>query len=224
MILINKHNPCVVALQETKIREGHCINGFPKYSKYLKNNPDGLIACGGVALMVRNDLIQEEIELNTRLQAVAVRVTLYGRPISLVSLYLPPGPHQRHLKRRLYRLLNQIPSPKFIVGDLNAHNPVWGGRFRDNRGTILEQLIDDRELVVFNSNKPTYLDDRTGNTSCLDLCLGSPTLSLEYEWDVHHSLEGSDHYPTLITNSVHQNRGEPRPPHWIMNFNQYHLI
>ena len=215
IVLIHKHNPCAIALQETKKKEGHSINGFPKYSKYLKNYTDGRIACGGAALLVRNDLIQEKIELKTPLQAVAVRVTLYGRPISLVSLYLPP-PRQRRLKRRLYRLLNQIPSPRFIIGDLNAHNPLWGGRRKDNRGRILEQLIDDHDLVLFNSKKPTYLDDRTGTTSCLDLCLGSPALSLEYEWDVHQSTEGSDHYPTLITNVVHQNRGEPRPSHWIM--------
>ena len=125
MVLISKHNPCVIALQETKKKEGQCINGFPKYKPYLENYTDGLIACGGVALMVRNDLIQEEIELNTQLQAVAVRVTLYGRPISLVSLYLPPRPHRR-LKRQMYRLINQIPSPRFIIGDLNAHNPLWG--------------------------------------------------------------------------------------------------
>ena len=214
-LLLQDQNPCVIALQETKLKGKETILGFPRYKPYSKNYEGGLIACGGVALMVRRDLIQEEIEIKTPIQAVAVRVTLHGRPTSVVSMYLPP--EARPIRRRhLNELLKQVPTPRLILGDFNAHNPIWGGRSRDPRGALIEQLLLDENLILFNNGKHTYEKPDGTGSSALDLCVGDPGLGIEYQWDVLPENYGSDHFPTTLTHLVHKNKGEPRPQHWIM--------
>ena len=89
-LLLQQYNPAVLCLQETKLKAEQEILGLCNFSKYKKNYTQGIIASGGVALLVRNDIIQSELELNTPLQAVAARVTLNGKAISIISIYLHP--------------------------------------------------------------------------------------------------------------------------------------
>ena len=204
----------MIALQETKLKTNETILGIRKYSKYTKNYTDGEIACGGVSLLVRDDLIQAEIELNTPLQAVAARVTLYGKAISAVSLYLPP---QHHVTRQqLTALINQIPHPVLLLGDLNAHNPIWGGQSRNPKGRLVEQLTLEHDLIIFNDGRPTRVSPASNTKSSIDLCIGHQQLGLDYRWDVLDDTHGSDHYPTVLIHTVHKNRGEPRPRRWVM--------
>ena len=155
--IISVQNPCVVALQETKLPNGKKISGFTNYEQYHCWYTDGVIACGGAALMARRDLIQDEIPLNTNLQAVAIRVTLYGKALSIVSLYLPPGTPRNSLYQDLVSLFAQIPAPILCAGDMNAHNPLWGGCSRNRRGEIIERLLNEKDLFLFNSTKHTYI-------------------------------------------------------------------
>ena len=87
--IVSVHNPCIIALQETKLKKDKKIKGFGNYEQYHNWYTEGAIACGGAALLARKDLIQTEIPLHTNLQAVAIRVTLYGKAISVVSLFTP---------------------------------------------------------------------------------------------------------------------------------------
>ena len=48
-----------------------------------------LRASGGVSILVRNNIPQSKINLNTKLQAIAVKATVHGE-INVCSLYIPP--------------------------------------------------------------------------------------------------------------------------------------
>ena len=80
---------------------------------------------------------------------------------------------------------------------------------------MIEGLINNQNLILFNDTKPTYIAPNS-TTSCLDLFIGSQELGTEYAWDVLDHTYGSDHYPTILTHLIHKNRGEERPRRWVM--------
>ena len=86
-----------------------------------------------------------------------------------------------------------------IVGDMNAHSPVWNPHChqRQNAGP-LEELIETYELLVNNDTDcPTRLGSR--RISIIDLALTSPGLGLLWVWEIpkeHLSL--SDHELILL--------------------------
>ncbi len=78
-------------------------------------------AAGESSILVRQGTIHSVISLKTKLQAVAVRLTLH-RAITLCSVYMPPS-----YQLKLDRLVDQFPTPFILMGDFNSHNPLWGG-------------------------------------------------------------------------------------------------
>ena len=65
-------------------------------------------AFGGSSIVVNNSIPQSQIQLNTNIQAVAVKVTLH-KTIHVCSIYLPPG--DRFNIADLEYLLAQLPRP-----------------------------------------------------------------------------------------------------------------
>lgn len=45
-----------------------------------------------------------------------------------------------------------------IVGDFNAHHPLWGSNKTDKRGKDLEEIILDLNLAILNDGAPTFVD------------------------------------------------------------------
>ena len=102
-------------------------------------------ASGGSSIVVNNSLPQSQIHLNTK--AVAVKVTLH-KPIHVCSIYLPPG--DRFNIAELEHLIAQIPKPFIIMGDFNSHSNVWGCRDTDQKGRIIEDVINRNNLLMIN--------------------------------------------------------------------------
>ena len=214
-ILVKNKNPGIISLQETKQKENQNLKCPRAYKPYSKPFIGGEIASGGVALLVNKDLIQDEITLNTQLQAIAVRITLHGKPMSVISLYLHPA--SKPSLRDLNNLLTQVPPPCVILGDLNAHNPIWGGTSRDQRGALVEEFLRVNNLILFNDRRPTWECPNSGRSSSIDLTIGHPSLRALFEWDVLNNPHGSDHYPTSLTHLSRKNGCDPRPQHWVMS-------
>ena len=88
------------------------------------------------------------------------------------------------------------------------------GRYNQT-GKSLEAAVDTLNLGVLNdSSFQTYIDNRTGSTSCLDLFILSPDLlscsSLCRERDL-----GSDHFPVCCTVGIPVDRAtESIPKRW----------
>ena len=189
-LLVHEHQPKVIALQDTV--KNFSFAGYDIFFKKLANdcNP------GGVALMIENSLVSSEINLLTELEANAARVSIGNKTFTFCSLYLYPS--ITYSKAIIEDLFDQLPRPAIIMGDFNAHNPLWGSTTSNRRGKDLEDIFNLRNMIVLNDGSHTYLH-RTNNTaSFLDLTVVDPTVVLDFKWSVLEDTHGSDHYPILL--------------------------
>ena len=154
--------------------------------------------CGGVSTLVSNKIPHRQIPLATSLQAVAINVTLH-RSITVCNLYLPPS--QSVPYNLLSNLVSQLPTPFILLGDFNAHSTIWGNNSNDARGDDVEKLISDFNLCLLNDKTHTFVHSGLGTTSSIDLTICSPSLYLDFQWQVADDLYSSDHFP-IILNSI----------------------
>ena len=150
-LLCNQYNPQVVAVKECQLRKDKSIN-LTVFSGITKNSP-GDNATGGVTLYNNKSDLFSEIELHTDLQAIAVRVSA-KKTLTVCNVYLPPSLDVNFSD--LERLIEQLPAPFVLVGDLNAHSPLWGDVRQDSRGQMVEKLLNDYNLCLLNTGEPTY--------------------------------------------------------------------
>ena len=127
--------------------------------------------------------------MNTPLQAMAARVTL-NKFVTFCSIHLPPPDHVA--KTDVINLIEQLPSPFVLLGDFNGHSPVWSNESYNSRGQMLEDLFSEMDLCILND----------GSTSALDISICGPSLVLDYEWNTHEDLCGSDHFPVILTSNA----------------------
>lgn len=188
-ILLSSNKVPLAALQECKTAAS---NSAPRgYSLLSGNSPNG-----EAALLVNNELACTEIELNTQFSAAAATICL-GKTFTVCSLYL----HKDHnvTKRAFTELINQLPRPFLILGDFNAHSPLWGDHRLDDRGSTIEEILDSLDLILLNSKTHTFIHSAYHSPSAIDLSVASPTISLDFNWSVHDDLCGSDHFPIFLS-------------------------
>ena len=199
-----------MCLQETKLGDHHFNPGF-NYKFYASPPPVSDRAKGGTAILVNQCLQHSLVNINTDLQAVAVRI-LFNKFITVCSLYLPPD--NSFSQQDLQDLIDQLPSPFLLLGDVNAHNTIWdsGINNADSKGRIIEDLLDSNPISFFNDGSPTYHNIHTGYSSAIDLSICSSSILLDFTWSVDEELNGSDHFPIYLK-SV-QNTPSAASPKW----------
>ena len=135
-VLMQTHNPMIICLQETYLEPNFIpsVSNYIYYNSYAKTS--GTKVHGGVSILIHNSIPQSMVNIQTSLQAVVIRATYSNHTISICSLYLPPN--EAFDIRELDRITNQMPSPIIVVGDFNAHNPIWGDKALDPRGRDIE--------------------------------------------------------------------------------------
>ena len=116
LLLLTLLRPSVFCLQETYLKPEDNFT-FKNFKTYNHIHSDCLLASGGSSIMINSSLPQREIKLKTDLQAIAVSVTL-EKEITLCSVYIPPSFALR--SEHLNFLLQQLPSPYMLLGDLNG--------------------------------------------------------------------------------------------------------
>ena len=105
------------------------------YKLYNHIHQAGDKASGGSSIILNNSIPQSQIQLNTNLQAVAVKATVH-KTIYVCSLYLPPS--DRINVADLEHLIQQLPKPFIIMGDFNSHSNIWGCSDTDQKGRIID--------------------------------------------------------------------------------------
>ena len=140
-------------------------------------------------------MAQRHISLNTSLEAVAVQINM-SRAYTICSLYLPPN--SELARNQLTDLINQLPQPFLLLGDVNSRHHHWGDIVSNSRGKYMLSWIEDSELAILNTGKPTHFHVQTGSFSCIDLSITSPNAYIDFDWDVLEDLHGSDHFPIII--------------------------
>jgi len=198
--LIADHNPSLLCLQETRLDpEGITIKNFDAYN-ITSNSPTDGRAIGGSSIFVKRGTPHEQIELNSNLQAIAVKVTLH-RNFTVCSVYVPPS--HRLSQDEIDNLVAQLSSPYIILGDFNGHSDLWSneqcGTFvTDQKGKVVESVLENFDLCLLNDGSPTYLHPATGSLTAIDLSICTPDIFMDFNWSVHENLCGSDHFPIFI--------------------------
>lgn len=215
--------PSIFCLQETKINALDNIT-FKHYTitnKTVVSPVDGR-AIGGVSILIKSCIPHEIIKLKSKLQAVAVRTTLH-KTITICSLYIPPK--QNVTDRELDSLLGELPSPVLLLGDFNAHSNIWGCKHTDNKGQQVENFLSRHDLCLLNDQSPTYLHPASGSFSSLDLSICSPSIFMDFEWNVWNDQCGSDHYPIGL--SINSPLQPDKLPNWQLykaDWNKFELL
>ena len=196
-LLLHQENPDFLCLQELKVPDSESnYNLHRLYESYLKLPQDNVIPKGGTMISVKKTIAHSLIHLNTPLQAVAINLHS-GNLRSLCSLYLPPG--ENLTERQILQMIDQLPTPTLIVGDFNAHSPTWYDINQDQRGSIIERIIEQKNLALLNNNSPTYYRSFDQVASHIDLALIDAQNALDFSWKVLEDLYGSDHFPIIIS-------------------------
>ena len=194
-LLIKKYSPVAICLQETLLKsKAYPISKYVPYDIFAdldtNNRPHG-----GVSILVKSNIPQRQINLNTNFPAVAVSLT-HGKTITLCSIYY--NPRSQITLEELYDLMQQLPKPYILLGDFNAHNTLWGDTNTDQKGSIIEEFLNIHQLCLWNDGTPTYLHPASGTKTCIDLSISHSSLHLDYTWHVHEDTCGSDHFPILL--------------------------
>ena len=131
LLLMTQQQSAIVCLQETFLKTNDDITIKKTHQSYNFINNTGHRALGSVSILIRNDIPQSKIHLNTQLQAIAVKVTLH-RTINICSIYIPP--HDAINESEINNILQQLPTPFILLGDFNSHNTMWGCRSTNHKG------------------------------------------------------------------------------------------
>ena len=86
-LLAQTYNPHVICLQETHLKKTDNIS-MRQYTFYNAFSPFTEKARGGASILVRQGIIHSQISITTKLQAVAVRLSLF-KTITICSIYTP---------------------------------------------------------------------------------------------------------------------------------------
>ncbi|VDI34884.1 Hypothetical predicted protein [Mytilus galloprovincialis] len=210
-LLVQSFLPIAFCLQETHLKESDNVSlkGYNMYSTFSKVDER---AAGGSSIFVKDSVIHSTVQLTTDLQAVAIRLSL-DKTITLCSIYIPPNSIID--KAKLKNLTDQLPSPFILMGDFNAHNPLWGSKTHNAKGKIIEDFVSQEGLCIFNDGSNTYLDPGNGSYSSIDITICDPSLLLDYAWRVHDDLCGSDHFPIVLEHLF--TSAQQRVPRWKLD-------
>ena len=146
-------------------------------------------ASGGVAIYIDKNFINEDVTINSNIEAVAVTVQIKNKKVTVCNLYIS-NKHQLFFSK-LENLIKQLPTPYIIVGDFNAHNQAWGSVHTDKRGKAIQQFINDFNIITLKNGSATHFNATNASTSIIDLTLCS--------CDIADFLADSDHYSIITT-------------------------
>jgi ribonuclease HI len=195
---IYSRKPQVVCLQETWLSEPY-LPSFINYKTYFRNRVG---RGGGLAILVRNDLISDKIDLQDyvggRLECQGVKIKTSNTDLTIVNMY---NPNQPIAENEFRHYLNQVGNKFVLTGDFNAHHNLWDSRVRRPCTTAVNltnsMITYDLELLTYQS-MPTYIDCRTGVSSTIDLCLTTANIFHMAEIELGEDC-GSDHCPIHIS-------------------------
>ena len=213
-------------MQETHFKDTNNvkIRGFDPYFKTSVLEVDGG-ATVGCFIFIKKGIPYEVLELDTELQAVAVKVSLH-KTIAVCNVYIPP--HFNVAQSDLENLVNQLPAPFLFIGDFNAQSDLWGCSPSNSLGNKVEHPLESSNICLFNDKSPTYLHPASGSFTSVDLSLCSAAVFLDFAWQVHSDQCGSDHFPIFI--DIVKGLPKDNIPHWNLKkadwpkFKLYHSL
>ena len=202
-----KHDIDICMIQETKLRLGDSTPRIPGYA-CLRDDRKAMYG-GGLITYIKETLVYERIGYGTRwaTEVMTFRTKL-GRNkwLQLSNVYVPPPTHC-HTEVKLASTIIPTSEDCIIVGDFNAHSPVWDHHFPpDNRGEEIEEWLINEDLETLNTGVNTRIS-RIDNQrdSAPDLTICGKTFSRKCTWELAECIGSSDHIPICVKISTSVN-------------------
>jgi len=195
---VSVNNYDVICIQETWLKENknYNLSGY----EIIRNDRPANEQGGGVATFVRSGLKYSQININSDLECIVLKLETSLGNINVVNVYIPPNKTACHDKTKLNEIFSF--SNCIIMGDFNAKNPLWGSSNTDKLGNEIENFIDEKQLCVLNTGLPTYQCYQGGMTH-LDLTIVSNNLACKCNWSTLNNSMSSDHIPIVtVLNDV----------------------
>lgn len=193
-----ENSPDVICIQETFLKEKNNNIEIQNYNIERRDRSDG--PKGGVATLIKKKFSYSLITPEPDIEEISIEINLEKSHEKLVicNVYNPPG---NKINDEIYNRIASRPN-LILLGDFNAHHPMFGGTIKDTEGKALDELIDNNNLCILNDKSGTYITN-SGNTTAIDLTLISRNLAIKSTWSILDNTMGSDHYP--ITTIVNEN-------------------
>ncbi|KYQ49822.1 hypothetical protein ALC60_11098 [Trachymyrmex zeteki] len=134
---------CVNYFHDFRVREFDCL-------RVDANMTD----VRGMITLIRNPITYSSLDLssmiNSSLEALGVKLSLNNSYLFLIGVYRHPNVSTSFNSfSSLTSFLNDHDN-SILLGDFNAHHPMWGGTRVNTAGRILSKCIDDSHLVILN--------------------------------------------------------------------------
>ena len=143
---------------------------------------------------------------------MAVCFTINNKTYTVASVYVPPSGTLNELA--FDRMIKSFSSRYLVLGDFNGHNHLWGANQENERGKVVEHLIDSHNLILLNDSVHTRFDTYHQTSSLLDLSLCHPFIYMDVACVVLSDRLGSDHHPIIITVNTSDYAVPERVPKW----------
>lgn len=188
---IFEHKFPLLVICEPNIPQNFRLSGYEVLQSVRRNGLSRLM------LSVRTELtyVVHPIPPHSTNEYVCVTIKRGKSSFTVIGVYLSPNSvfDSAHLEN----ILSSCTPPHVIIGDFNAHNPVWGSTAMNIRGRHLAQFMASHNLHILNDGSPTYLRG-VSYSSCLDLAFASSAILPQVTWSSDIEIPGSDHIPTYI--------------------------
>lgn len=190
--LINKFHPFLISLQETWLRPD--LNF--KVTDYSSIREDRIDGYGGVAILINHSVPYKHIPIPQHSNDISI-IAVNINEICFVSLYIPHP--SSSVFNEIELIFSNLPKPIIVMGDLNAQHVAWGSSSSNHYGSRLLDIVDNLNLCLLNTGKPTRRTLPLEGVSAPDLSICSPNLASSLTWTTMSSTFGSDHYPISIS-------------------------
>ena len=111
-------------------------------------------------------------------------------------------------------MIKSFSSRYLVLADFNGHNHLWGANQENERGKVVEKVIDSHNLILLNDSVHTRFDSYHQTSSLLDLTICHPSVYMDVACEVLSDRLGSDHHPVIITANTSDYPVPIRVPKW----------
>ena len=143
---------------------------------------------------------------------MVVCITINNKTYNVASVYLPSSETLNDLA--FDRMIKSFSSRYLVLGDLYGQSHWLGANQENERGKVVEYVIDSHNLILLNDSVHTRFDTYHQPSSLLDRSLYHPSIYMDFACEVLSDRLGSDHHPIIITANTSDHPVPERVPKW----------
>jgi len=168
----------IISISETWLKPEHII--FIDNYNIVRNDRSTGANGGGACLIIHNSINFTRIDSTPIAGVNHVTIKIHNciketQDLFITTIYSPP---QIKLNVENFMSFFNLGKNVLILGDLNAHHPLWSSRVSNKSGRAIHELLGKAKITMLNNNEPTYAPlHRPGYKAILDFALCSSELS-----------------------------------------------